>query len=175
MLNKLNVFVILKDHWLTLAGQKGDSAVRELVTFGLIPAVLATLLIRNKVFLSDGSIGILLASFSILTGLLFNLLILLFDLIQKEQGANLKEGLPVASQRLKLRLLNDTFCNISFCVLLALSLSVVSIVAMNRQPLLLTIASWIVYAGGSVFFLTLLMVLKRVHTLFSEQLPKTDD
>jgi len=168
MIAKIHVGKILRDHWRTL--RDGDSehvSVGDLLLFFGLPAVGTVALIMQGATIDAQSAGVLLAAFSILTGLLFNLLVLLLSLIEKKT-INDGEELEKIKQEQKHLVLEQTFGNISYCILLGIVLSIVCVGGLYEKEG----AKWISKAltfllsfGGFHFSLNLLMILKRIHNL----------
>jgi hypothetical protein len=85
MIEKINVFRIFKDHITTL--KKYDNAKiskRDITLFFVLPILISIILVYMRILLNDNGINILITSFSIFMALLFNLLLLIYDIVCKE-------------------------------------------------------------------------------------------
>jgi hypothetical protein len=170
LFTKISFGGIIRDHWSTLRDFDTKKISREdILLFAILPLVAAAGLIWLKIFLNPDFITTLLACFAILSGLLFNLLVLLFDVIRNARAGNPQDVTEVIDQKLKLALLRETFSNICYCVLLAIIMSIVCIVGLKQNPTIRAASSFIVYAGSINFVCTLLMVLKRMNTLLRHE------
>ncbi|WP_158933507.1 hypothetical protein [Streptomyces sp. NRRL S-1868] len=110
-----------------------------------------------------GGVDNILAAFAILTGLLFNLLVLLFDVAEKAaQGA---DGISQSNVRLKLA--KQLQANVTYSLLIGLV--VTSILGVSAGMDIEKINRWI--SGLLVillanFTLTLLMIMRRIRAAF---------
>jgi hypothetical protein len=120
--------------------------------------------------LSKDLINILVASLSIFAALLFNLLLLVYSIVEK---AKAKE--PFAE--LKTRFLKEIYADISFSILVSVStvslLFAAFFVTDKRSPLI--IFSFCIYSLTLNFILTLFMILQRIHILLSKEFEKPNE
>lgn len=145
VLEKINVVKIFEEHFETLKKYNSDTYSREdIFLFVILPAILAYTLIRYNISLTNNVIIILVTSFSIFAALLFNLLLLIYDIVSKSNGrksnennndsestANRDEGNSNKIEKkkkknlsLKEKLLKQTYVNISFNI----TISIISII-----------------------------------------------
>jgi hypothetical protein len=163
MLDKIDVGRIITDHIDTLRDfRTGRRKKGDFVLFFILPLVAGAF----AVLFVDAAkaTGILLTSLSVFAALLFNLLLLVYESIQRARS----EPSP---DRLKIRILREVYANISFCIIVAV-LAIVLLLAGPLRARLSSIAQvlvFLIYYLVGVFILTLLMVLKRVHILFSHE------
>ena len=142
-----------------------------LILFFGIPLVAVAVLHAGEITLNENSANILITSMSIFAALLFNLLMLVYDVVSRGPSPHP----PMSDEEreyaaIRQRFLSEIFSNISFAifasvvvVLVLLGLVVVSGRA-NRW------FSDVVFFCTTIFLMTLFMVLQRVHSLFG-QLP----
>lgn len=159
MIAKIDFLKILKGHFRTLHRNGSASvSIADIMLFYGAPAIVAAFVVfwmdRQ---LSDKAVDFLATVFSIFIGLLLNLLVLIFDHAKKSDK-------PV--QR---RVLQETFANISYSILVSVLLVALLMLAKLSSGLCVKIVSLVVATMVGNFFLTLLMVLKRVHTLVWEE------
>ncbi len=171
MFSKIDITKILSGHWSTLCNQSGKANFGDVILFCFLPLIVATALVFSGHLLKESSVSVLLASYAILTGLLFNLLVLVFDLIRKEGEPTNVDSAAKAGWQLKQQLLKQTFASISFCVLEGIGLSVITLAALLPWKWCQLSASVFVYAVTTNFALTLLMILKRIHALLESEFP----
>jgi hypothetical protein len=160
MFNKINVIEIVEKHLSTLINQKTKKIhVPDVVLFILLPLFLSLVLIYFHNLLNKDIANVLVTSFSIFAGLLLNLLLIVFDLVDK-QGDN-KDNIRNA--------LKELYFNISFCILISI-LSIFLLLALFiniNSAWYLNSLSFLVYYFFFVFMFTFLMVLKRIHKMLS--------
>lgn len=175
----LDVRRIISDHYRTLVYRDADTDEwsinkADVVLFFLIPALVAGALVWLE-FNADKIIGIVATAFSIFAALLFNLLLLVFDLIARDKN-----------RPFKVDLLQAIYDNISFAILISiLALTAILLFAVSdyfipalkdhkTSLLVLTWAkrvfSFFLYYCITNFMLTMIFVLKKVHILLSEEL-----
>jgi uncharacterized Tic20 family protein len=144
VLEKINVIKVFEEHFETLKKYNSDSySLEDIFLFIILPAILAYALIRCNISLTNNVIIILVTSFSIFAALLFNLLLLIYDIVSKSNGrksnennndiestANINEGSSNKIEKkkkknlsLKEKLLKQTYVNISFNI----TISIISI------------------------------------------------
>ncbi|MGM3305774.1 hypothetical protein ACSQ6I_07235 [Anabaena sp. WFMT] len=165
---KINVLNIIKDHLDTLINYNSlKRSKSDAILFFAVPLILSITLVFFKITINKDFIGVLINIFAIFAGLLFNLLVLVYDVISKV----VKSSNNAKSTKLRLSLLKEIYSNISFEILLALfSTIILSISILFTNSILINISSFLVFFLVALFTLTLLMVLKRVHKLLSDEI-----
>ncbi|RME12724.1 MAG: hypothetical protein D6816_00635 [Bacteroidetes bacterium] len=173
MSTKINIAQIIRDHLDTLRTYQGRRLiVQDVLFFYGIPVVLALGLVWMGLSITSFLSTILITSLSIFAALLFNLLLLAYDIVQRPDKGR---------QKLKRRFLKEAYANISYCILISL-ISVLVLLAFEiLSPLLEKTGQaifsacfekaifFIVYFLVIHFFLSLLMVLKRIHVMMSRE------
>lgn len=139
-----------------------------MVIFIVFPTALTVILCVYGIVLSDTLSNILATAFSIFAALLFNLLLLVYDLLKKEETA-------ATPNTLRQDLLDEVSKNISFSILF--SLAVIIFLIINSVKIKIhwieAAASGITFWLSTVFLLTLFMILKRIHNLLVTTFRKT--
>lgn len=166
MSSKANVWRVVHDHFATLKDHNTRKVrLWDIVFFFIIPLPLAFLLEQFRSLGPGDAEGIIVTSLSVFAALLFNLLLLVYDLVSKADR-------DASNHRKKLDLLNQLFANVSFSILTSI-LSIVSVMTLSldlvgglAQVALGVFAYYLII----VFMLTLFMVLKRAHILLSVEL-----
>lgn len=173
-LAKLNIFRILKDHISTLKDYgKNKLSFFDLLTFFLLPAIVSSLLVNFDIRLSTEFSTLLITAFSIFAGLLFNLLVLVFDVIGKVSST---EKLPVSlssqqSLDRRISILESVSFNISFEILLCLfGVLLLSISTLFQNNFVQVVSSILSFYVVILFALTLAMILRRVHGLLNDEI-----
>lgn len=176
MISKINISKVLSDHFNTFRDIDDDSIqwLDLAFFFGLPLAIAVAAVFWLKFTLSREILNTLIASFSVVVALLFNLLLLVYDIICKNDTASIEH-------KLKRKFLKEIYSNISYSIFISI-IAVFLMVgfffilpATNTQSVLpvtklekgLSVAS----VGLLInFSLTLLMILKRVHILLSKEM-----
>lgn len=167
MFDKINPKLIIIDHLKTLTNNRtGKPMKTDFFLFFGIPIVVAfVFLCLLRIELDGNSVGILTTSLSIFAALLFNLLLLVYDVVRKE------ENNPLRHEALK-----QIFANISFSIFV----SIVAVFLLMIDFLFDSFfekwyfaigvgVDFVIYWFISLFTLTLLMILKRIHILLSKE------
>lgn len=184
MFGKINVLGIVRDHILTLTDNRtGKVYYPDILGFFIFPLLISILLIFLDFPLNDGIVNALITSFSIFAALLFNLLLLVYDIAGKlEDSARATNGvnkteLDKARIADRLSALREVYINISFCILIS-SITVVILLTYFFKPntckifdfdicLLQWIRVLVTYYLSIQFILSLFMILKRIYKLLS--------
>ncbi len=171
-IEKTNIIEIISSHLNTFkhSNEKNKLDKSELFFFLGFPLIIS-LLLTIKIKVSVNSVNIIITAFSIFAGLLFNLLLLLFDIVRKSKIA--KETYNNLNKyNLNLTLIKETYLNIAFCICLSLIIVTFAFLFIFGifNKIILFILSLIIYYLIIVFILTLLMVLKRFSSLLSNEI-----
>ncbi|WP_436979996.1 hypothetical protein [Streptomyces sp. enrichment culture] len=161
----IDLVPIVKDHFQTLRSHADNRILWGEVAFFLgVPILLGA----TGAYLdwNISGVGNILAAFAILSGLLFNLLVLLFDVATKAleaQGNNF--------QNVRLKLAKHLQANVTYALLVALVsagvLGVASGMGMEEVNRWLSGILIILFAH---FALTLLMIMRRIRSAFLQSL-----
>lgn len=181
MFSKININAIIRDHHRTLFNENTSTpSLGDFILFYFVPAAFAVFMVSLNYCMSENMINIIIASLSIFVGLLLNLLAILMGFLDKyrdqiteikskfvEGGDNLQFEREIDFKSKKQKLLHQTYFNISFAVLTAIVSIPVMIMGLSKNQLLIVASNIVGYAFLSMFTLTLLMILKRVHVILS--------
>lgn len=169
MFEKINFFKIIQDHFSTLKEHDtGQYSIADIVIFFLVPAIAAVALSYFNIFLSSDLATVLLTVMSILTGLMFNLIVLMYEVITKSTKEHGKEG---KNDRLKLSFLREVYSNISFSIFVSIIMLCLLLIffMVKENTFAMAIMSGLIFGLLFIFVLTLLMILKRIHVLISKE------
>lgn len=179
MFRKINIISIVTDHIATLKNfdttedyeidnyKKKPLNRYEIFLFFVIPGILSCLLVYTKIELNSNITNTLITAFSVLTALLFNLLMLIYDIIKKG-----------GQDKTRLILIREIYNNISYTILVSICLVIFLGIILytfptdsNKHGHLTTQTglSLVIYYFLFNFVFTLLMILKRVHSLLSTE------
>ena len=169
MFSKINVSQILKDHLKTLRDQETNRFFAgDVFTFFVIPMIVSlVILFLIKFTLDKDTSNILITSLSVFSALLFNLLLLIYDIVRREERASNTVDSP-----LMVNFLRQIYSNISFSILISvICVALLLITLLGIKAVWFNqIISFIVYYLVMLFLLTIFMVLKRVHILLSKEI-----
>lgn len=166
--SKIDIQEIFTSHCKTLKNYKQNSySTADILIFFVFPSVLSFVVVFADFRLNKEVVGILINVSAIFAGLLFNLLVLIFDVISKavKQVDSFQENI------LTLDRLEEISSNVSFEIVLSilnLLLLVISVAFFEGIPNI--VFSFVVFYLVTLFTLTLFMILKRVHKLLAEEI-----
>src|ERR1041384_1956640 len=152
MISKINVLDIIRDHLQTLVHEhNGQRSMGDYFLFFGLPTIVAGLLLGFKVVFGSNIGGILITAFSIFAALLFNLLLLVYDIVKKTE------------ELLKRRFLKDIYSNISYAVFISIALIILLLayfVTMTSDKLVIAryVLALFVYILSGNFVLSMLMI-----------------
>ena len=164
-MSKINIVNIIGDHTATLKHEhSGKVSVPDFFLFYGLSILLGGVLVYLEIVPNKDIVGVLVTSFSVFAALLFNLLLLVYDIVRK---ANDTEKLP----QLKARFLKELYSNIAYAILVSLIVIILLVTFYMADGHKKTQASlgFFLYSLSAHFVLTLLLILKRVHTLLSKE------
>jgi amino acid transporter len=175
MFSKINCWQIVKDHFLTLRDHKANKmSTGDAVLFIVAPLVISLSIFFGLQFRLDTNVSnALMTSLSVFSALLFNLLLLIYDIVRKEEKER-KEEKDSKKDTLLLELLRQIYANISYSIFI--SVFTVAILLINfldiKNICFVVIINCVVYYLTVQFVLTLFMILKRVHVLLKKEINK---
>lgn len=174
MFEKISPRKIVEDHLATLVhfGTEESKATDYFVFFG-IPALIATCLVFiAKVSLSTDGITFVATSLSIFSALLFNLLLLSFDLVRKYKKQ--WDDAPQTKSEILKYGLKATYANISFSILVAIFTIVILVLyfilkadfdaVQGAKVAINLLTYWLI----GVFLITQFMVVRSIHALLGD-------
>jgi len=163
MISKIDFRWIIIDHIRTLRNYETKNISKgDLFLFFGVPLITSFLLLYFKLILSKDVVNILSVSLSVFTALLLNLLLLVYNIVRRPEFNSRKTVFK--------DLLKEIFSNISFAILTAILTLIILVVVLVESNLLKSyLCMFLVYYLSSLFVLTLLLILKRVHVLLSKE------
>ena len=165
-MDKFNVRQIIVDHIRTLQDfQTCRYSISDFLVFFGLPIVTTGILVWFYGILRPTLVSIVATSVSIFAALLFNLLLLMYDAMRKSSDSSGNNDV------LRRRFLRELSSNISFAILVAIGTitSLLILVLVEHNCVAEYVFSGLIYYLGTVFLITLLMVLKRVHILLRHE------
>lgn len=160
LFEKINVLKILTNHFSTLVNDNTKRPdVTDWLTFFIIPLIGAAALSYLDIKLSDRVTGLVITTLSILVGLLFNVVVILFDIIKRDNSINLKN-----------RLLEQLLTNICYTIFVSLLIIFLTVISFFDNQCWVFIVTFFIFFLLFHFAFTILMVLKRIYTLFLNEM-----
>lgn len=164
MTSKISIGRIIADHFRTFKnGDRYDKP--DIFIFFVIPAIVAIVAVAQSCEIPGALSSVLITALTILAGLLFNLLLLVYDVAQVQGSTDI----PAKAAKTKRLLLKEVYANISFAILISILAIVLLCIdaglpAGYVQYLRCSVVALIHFAAVALI-LDLLMILKRVHSL----------
>lgn len=154
-MSKLNLYRVLKDHFVSQI-----TSFWDWIWFLILPLVLSIWISKSEIFMTSEIVEIVIAALSIFVGLLLNMIVLLFDIMNRE-----------TTRTLKIELLQEVLANICFTIFLSLIsiLVVLPTLLDSTHKCMLYIFNGASYFCLSLFILNIIMILKRVYLLFFDE------
>lgn len=168
MLDQLNPTEIVLGHLRTLGsvpeeGPEKISPASVVFFFSVgIPFALAQMFIlRDDRWISGEVVGVVVSSASIIAGLLLNLLVLVYTLVAAHEA-------KLTDSRLLFRkVAKHAFFNISFTVFASLLLVFVALMSLANNHAIRYTGNVLTFYIGPLVAVSLLMVLRKCHSLIS--------
>lgn len=157
--SKIDVRDIISDHWATIVNANtGKPSFGDVFIFVLLPGMIAAALICFNALMTDAVIGGIISGLSIFVGLLFNVLVVIFDIVKRDSFSSIKN-----------ELLKQSLANIAFSILISLICIVTAVVAFVNIDWIKITFNAITYVLLIEFVVCLLMVLKRMYKLLMNE------
>ena len=166
---KIRVFKIISGHFSTFKNDNKECvSPYDYITFLIMPLIAAILItFKFKIMIED--ISVLLTVFSIFAALLFNFLMLI---IQAKDNAILKEQNPAYKfdKDKYMQCINQTYYNVSFANLLSVFIIIllwITSILTCTEGMVYEIIITIIWFSMIMFFLDLIMILKRIFSIYN--------
>lgn len=184
MSSKINIISVIRGHMSTLIdAESGKFLIGDLATFYGLPLIVAFIGIWTGVDFSKEATNLLVTAGAIFTGLLLNLLILVYDQKSKLPAVD-SEKSDWKDTQTRHTVLKELYFNISYSTLMSVLLVVLSVIhlfvcdrVVKSVPLLqvsdLNLSAYVttpllVFIGFNLV-LTIVMIIKRIYTLLSSE------
>lgn len=163
MFSRINIFSIIMDHYKTFSyNDKGNVRALIALFFFIIPLIPSISIVYYKHSIAKDTINTTVSVLSIFVGLLLNLLVLIFDLVKNNDNPYF------------LKTVREAISNISFAIVVSiLGIAFLLIGLADIKPLFLSdIVSTLSYYCIIQFFLTLVIILKKIYAVFLSEIKK---
>jgi len=165
ILEKVNITQIYKDHFDTLRNDNSKKiSFDDYFTFLFLPITISIILTIQNITFSADVTNITITSLAILVGLLINVIVLIFGLIKRNQN-----------DKLKARILTQLVSNISFAILISLQSILLILLTFINNRIIEQVVYWLLYINLSYFFITIFMILKRLHKVFKNEISEVNN
>lgn len=164
LFDKINIKKIVNHHFATIKNANtGKASKDDILTFFIVPILTATLLVLFLIELKTDAINIIVSTLSIFVGLMFNIIVLIFDIVKRD-----------ASQKIKNEVLKQLLANISFAIVLSIFAILVTLCTYFSNCFIKFFFTWFAYFSLSLFLITLLMILKRMYNIFINEMEELE-
>ena len=165
MLTKINITKIIINHFATLQNANSKKACfDDYLTFLLIPLLFTSILFYFKVYVTETAINVIISTLSILVGLLFNVVVLIFDIIKRDSANKIKNVV-----------LKQILSNIAFTILLSIISILFTLLTLIENSISKIIFNSILFFLLFNFVITVLMILKRMFHLFHSEIDELNE
>lgn len=162
---KIDISKIVENHFATLQNANSKKAAfDDYLTFLIVPLIVTSVLLYFKAFFSTDALNIVISTLSILVGLLFNVVVLIFDIIKRD-----------SSNKIKNIVLKQILSNIAFTILISIIAIIFTLLTFINNFYCKIIFNSILFFLLTNFGLTVLMILKRMFHLFHTELDELDE
>ncbi len=167
--DKANVLPIIKAHMATMSSARtGSPMLADYLFFFGIPAVLGGCVVATGFGFRVDAVTGFLNAFAILTGLLLNLLVLVFTISVSTPNPER------ADIQIRRRVLKEIFANVCFCIIVAILATGTALCALSYMRSVSgaqtgRIATFLLCALTANFVFSLMMILKRMYKLISTE------
>jgi uncharacterized membrane protein len=164
---KADVLPIVRAHMDTMRDFREDKvSTKDLLFFFGLPCLIGGILVAIHFGFRTDAVNGFLNTFAILTGLMLNLLVLVFSLSATSAERN--------DSHIRKEILKQVFTNVCYCITIAITVTgtaLISLGYMRSAPSAVTgpVATFILSSFTLNFVLTLLMVMKRMYALISSE------
>ncbi|NYV73453.1 hypothetical protein [Streptomyces sp. UH6] len=168
----LNLKPIFIDHFQTLrtgAGSTETISKGDIVSLYGFPLTVSAVAIWQG--WKMGGIGDLLTALSLMCGLLFNLLVLSFDVALRAAAQVRESQVETLSTSVKIRLIRQLQANTTYALVIALTVAISLAVGASRG--MDNFNPWVTAALAYLlthFVLVLMVILKRIRSIFRNEL-----
>jgi len=171
MAYKLDITNIVRDHFKTIVNDgTGRADFRDWFFFLLLPILISGSLLYFRIFLNKDFIGPIISGLSIFVGLSLNLVVLLFEIVQKKDITEFKKGFA-----------KDLIANICFAILLSILTIISSLFTLIEcktgcTPCFLNyITSGLTYFFLTEVILVIILLVRNMYFQMIEQINSTNN
>ncbi|QEL56461.1 hypothetical protein [Chromobacterium paludis] len=174
MLSKINIKSIIISHVKTLRNSTSpDVCWSDFIVFYIIPFVFA-LGLSIKFDITESFVNGVVTAASIFAGLLLNLLVLVYTVLSRQRPTPPDQNSKNRREIFE-KILTETFSNISYSILISVVLVATCLLFYIKGGYFPTGNRLLILFLIFQLIITLLMILKRIHSLFENELTEERD
>lgn len=163
MFTVINILPIIKKHFQTL---KKDSSPLALITLYIIlPSVVSFMLVHKRLTLDQDLIRTLITAFSIFVGFIINVILIIFDIIKRNNKRREK-----VHEDLIVHLYYNSLYALTISIILLIFLLFVYFTYTKLNSSHICVLSAIFYFILTNFLLTLLQITRRIFVLLDQEI-----
>lgn len=167
--SKINISKIIVNHWATLGyPNKKRVMMLDIACFVGLP-ILVGVFVGFQNLNTQTISTTLITVFAIFAGLLMNLIVLTINIDYSKKFIEIKEE-DKRNKKIEVhkKICDETFFNISHAILLSIVIIVLSAVITNgvTNSVLANIINGVLFGLSTMFILNLMMILKRIYSLY---------
>lgn len=177
MSQKINVTIILKDHFNTFVNLSNRPCVSDYICFVLCPIILACVSLYFRYALSSDATSALINFGAIITALLLSVLVLVFDQDKKlaiSENKKLDKSACILYSRRK-KLFKHLYSNICYSIIMSILLVLACLLDILFGKFTIPYTGFtvsVLFSTAIIFtftnlILTILMVTKRIYTVLT--------
>lgn len=161
MAYKIDISIIIRNHFNTLVNDNtGKPDFRDVFFFLILPIGLSAILIYKHTFIDEDFIGAMIGGLSIYVGLSLNLIVLLFEIVQKGNTTAFKKSFA-----------KDFIANVCFSIILSILTITSSLFTLiSKGYIWQMVTNGVCYFMLFQMFLLILMMMKRLYYQLMEQM-----
>ncbi|WP_420788916.1 hypothetical protein ACOI2Q_15460 [Shewanella algae] len=168
---KINILLVLRRHFDSFKDQAADRYNKfDLLVFFGVPLLISAIAAHFEFSFSVNAVGSLLNVGALLSGLLLNLLVLVYTLKEKTPKVDVKVN-GWEDLQLKHRVVNEVYFNVAFSTLTAFAMLILMVLHScfadfdTLSSYMYIFDSIIIFLGVNLVF-TFLMIVKRISLLY---------
>lgn len=167
--DKADVLPIIRAHLATLSSARtGEPMLGDYALFFGIPVIVGGTLVATHFGFRTDAVNGFLNAFAILTGLLLNLLVLVFTIFVTSTASDRTDA------QLRRRVLREIFTNVCYCIIVAVLATGTALTALSYMRSMAGAqtgpgATFLLGSLTSNFVFSLMMILKRMYKLISSE------
>ncbi|MDD4390602.1 MAG: hypothetical protein PHW03_07350 [Eubacteriales bacterium] len=159
-INYMNCGTIIINHKSIFCNRDGKLLIIPFITYNILPIFVA-LGVNSVRVIDDSTIGTIIIILSILTSMLFTLLVMIIDMKGKRDYKKSQNG---SQENIIRKLIIETYYTLMFEILIAVSVLFLSFVYLFADKISI-IVSWAIYSLIFLLVFNLFIVLKRIFNI----------
>lgn len=167
MFYRINPYEIVKAHFDTFYDYRTNKKCTWELLFQFVIAAILAFVHYWKFSIDQNTVGIIVSASSIVAGLLLNLMVLIYSLLNTKADSNNTTAAELADFK---KVSNETLSNIAFCVLGCVIVVISSLLTLTDNVVINSIGHVILVFSGVILIFTMMMVLLRFYRLIANNM-----